>query len=408
MGRFIIFVLDGFGIGEMQDVAINRPQDIDSNTAYKLLSAFPDKRLPTLEKLGLNNVVGCKASIMLASPTACVGRSQLKHEGCDTFAGHQEIMGTRPKQPLVKPFHYAIDKIEQALQLEGYSVKRITKKGLSLLIINDCVIVGDNLEAELGQVYNVTANLSEISFEEVQRIGQIIRNNNDVARNVVFGGELPANKNLIEAIEVKGECIGVNAPKSGAYDKGFQVIHLGYGVDHLVQVPEILNAKGIKTTLVGKVADIVQNPHGTSFKKLSNTDEICRISVEEITKLDVGFFCINIQETDLAGHKQDPHGYWNILEKADLGLSKILKILNKNDIIIVTADHGNDPYIGHSNHTREYVPILAHGDQIKGSEIGERLTLADIGATVCEYFDADLPQFGESFLITLQQRETRE
>jgi len=350
----------------------------------------------------------CKASIMLASPTACVGRSQLKHEGCDTFAGHQEIMGTRPKQPLVKPFHYAIDKIEQALQLEGYSVKRITKKGLSLLIINDCVIVGDNLEAELGQVYNVTANLSEISFEEVQRIGQIIRNNNDVARNVVFGGELPANKNLIEAIEVKGECIGVNAPKSGAYDKGFQVIHLGYGVDHLVQVPEILNAKGIKTTLVGKVADIVQNPHGTSFKKLSNTDEICRISVEEITKLDVGFFCINIQETDLAGHKQDPHGYWNILEKADLGLSKILKILNKNDIIIVTADHGNDPYIGHSNHTREYVPILAHGDQIKGSEIGERLTLADIGATVCEYFDADLPQFGESFLITLQQRETRE
>ncbi|MGL4193093.1 MAG: phosphopentomutase [Vibrio sp.] len=408
MGRFIIFVLDGFGIGEMQDVAINRPQDIGSNTAYKLLSAFPDKRLPTLEKLGLNNVVGCKASIMLASPTACVGRSQLKHEGCDTFAGHQEIMGTRPKQPLVKPFHYAIDKIEQALQLEGYSVKRITKKGLSLLIINDCVTVGDNLEAELGQVYNVTANLSEISFEEVQRIGQIIRNNNDVARNVVFGGELPANKNLIEAIEVKGECIGVNAPKSGAYDKGFQVIHLGYGVDHLVQVPEILNAKGIKTTLVGKVADIVQNPHGTSFKKLSNTDEICRISVEEITKLDVGFFCINIQETDLAGHKQDPHGYWNILEKADLGLSKILKILNKNDIIIVTADHGNDPYIGHSNHTREYVPILAHGDQIKGSEIGERLTLADIGATVCEYFDADLPQFGESFLITLQQRETRE
>lgn len=408
MGRFIVLVLDGFGIGEMQDVAINRPQDIGSNTAYKLLSAFPNKCLPTLEKLGLNNVVCCKDSVMLPSPTACVGKSQLKHEGCDTFAGHQEIMGTKPKQPLVKPFRYAIDRIEQALQLENYSVKRITKEELSLLIINDCVTVGDNLEAELGQVYNVTANLSEISFEEVQRVGQIIRMNNDVARNVVFGGELPSNQNLIKAIEVRGECIGVNAPKSGAYDKGFQVIHLGYGVNHLVQVPEILNAQGIKTTLVGKVADIVQNPHGISFKKLSNTDEICRISVEELTKSDEGFFCINIQETDLAGHKQDPYGYWNILEKADLGLSEILKILNKNDIVLVTADHGNDPYIGHGKHTREYTPLLAYGDQIKGTEIGERLTLADIGATVCEYFCADSPQFGESFLINLQQHETRE
>lgn len=398
MSRFIVLVLDGFGIGEMLDVVTERPQDIGSNTAFKLLSEFRTKRLPTLEKLGLNNVVGCEASVMLPFPTACVGKSQLKHEGCDTFAGHQEIMGTRPKQPLVKPFRYAIDKIEKALQSEGYSIKRITQNRQSLLMVNECVTVGDNLEAELGQVYNVTANLNEISFEEVQNIGRIIRNNNDVARNVVFGGELDSNQSLIEAIEVRGECIGVNAPKSGAYDKGFKVLHLGYGVDHFVQVPEMLNAQGVSTTLVGKVADIVQNPHGTSFKKMSNTDEIFRISLEEIRLSEKGFFCINVQETDLAGHKQDPEEYWRTLEKADRGLKEILKILNENDILIVTADHGNDPYVGHGNHTREYTPLLAYGEKIKGTQIGERLTLADIGATVCDYFDAKFPEFGESFL----------
>ncbi|MDE1240346.1 phosphopentomutase [Vibrio aestuarianus] len=394
-------VLDGFGIGEMPDVVAERPQDIGSHTAFKLLSNFADKRLPTLEKLGLNNLVGCEKSIMRPSPTACVGKSQLKHEGCDTFAGHQEIMGSKPKKPLVKPFHYSIDRIEQALISEGYTVNRVTQEGQSLLMINNCVTVGDNLEAELGQVYNVTANLSEISFEDVQDIGRVIRNNNDVARNVVFGGELTSNQNLIDAIEVRGEYIGVNAPKSGAYDNGFKVIHLGYGVDHLVQVPEMLNAKGIHTTLIGKVADIVQNPHGTSFMKLSSTDEICRLSVEEIAKSETGFFCINVQETDLAGHKQDPEGYWETLEKADNGLREIFKILNEKDIVIVTADHGNDPYIGHGKHTREYTPLLAFGEQIKGVDIGERLTLADIGATVCEYFEANSPQFGESFLPKL-------
>ncbi|MGR5250064.1 phosphopentomutase [Vibrio aestuarianus] len=401
MSRFIVFVLDGFGIGEMHDVASERPQDIGSNTALKLLSAFSDKRLPTLEKLGLNNIVNCGESVMRPSSSACVGKCQLKHEGCDTFAGHQEIMGSKPKKPLVKPFCYSIDNIEMALVCEGYSTQRVTQDGQSILLINDCVTVGDNLEAELGQVYNVTANLSKISFDEVQKIGQIIRNNNDVSRNVVFGGLLPSNQNLIDAIEVRGECIGVNAPKSGAYDKGFKVIHLGYGVDHFVQVPEMLNERGISTVLVGKVADIVHNPYGVSHKKLSDTDEICRISIEELSKSEDGFFCINVQETDLAGHQQDPEAYWTTLSKADRGLQEILKMMNKGDVLVVTADHGNDPYIGHGKHTRENTPLLVYGKQIEAGDIGERMSLADIGATVCDFFDADAPEFGESFLPLL-------
>ncbi|GEA60595.1 phosphopentomutase [Vibrio comitans] len=403
MSRFIVFVLDGFGIGEMQDVASERPQDIGSNTALKLLSAFSDKRLPTLEMLGLNNVVNCDESVMRPSSTASVGKCNLKHEGCDTFAGHQEIMGSKPRKPLVKPFFLSIDNIERALQFDGYSTQRITQGGRSLLLINGCVAVGDNLEAELGQVYNVTANLSEISFDEVQKIGEVIRSNNDVSRNVVFGGLLASNQNLIDAIEVHGECIGVNAPRTGVYDKGFKVIHLGYGVDYSIQVPEMLNERGINTVLVGKVADIVHNPHGISRKRLSDTIDICRISVEELSKSDIGFFCINVQETDLAGHKQDPEAYWSTLDKADRGLEEILKIMNKNDILIVTADHGNDPYIGHGKHTREYTPLLVYGEQIECSVIGERLTLADIGATACDYFGANAPQFGESFLPLLNR-----
>ncbi len=401
MSRFIVVVLDGFGIGEMPDVKTSRPQDIGANTAHKLLSAFSTKNLPTLGKLGLNNIVQCRCSAIPFSQSANTGKIQLKHEGCDTFAGHQELMGTKPKSPLVKPFFHAIDQVEKALVCDGYVVERIAREGAELLLVDGCVAVGDNLEAELGQVYNVTANFNHISFEALQVLGKVVRDNSYVARNVVFGGYLDSNQNLISAIEVKGQCIGINAPKSGAYDNGFQVVHLGYGVDHLVQAPEMLHQQNIKTTLVGKVADIVQNPHGISHDKIVDTDDVFSTSLKAIQSNSQGFFCINVQETDLSGHKQNPDLYWHTLERADLGLSKIIKLMADDDLLIVTADHGNDPYIGHSKHTREYVPLLVYKSGLHHRNVGERTTLADIGATACDFFSAQPPQYGSSFLPNL-------
>ncbi|WP_261817755.1 phosphopentomutase [Vibrio gallicus] len=182
---------------------------------------------------------------------------------------------------------------------------------------------------------------------------------------------------------------------------GFQVAHLGFGVDHSQQTPQMLSEVGISTTLIGKVADIVHNATGNSFEKLVDTQTILDISLEQIQSNQHGFFCINVQETDISGHRQDPELYWEVLECADSGIERIMERMNPQDILVVTADHGNDPFIGHANHTREKVPLLVHYSQANGIDLGERGTLADIGATACHFFDAQMPRSGTSFLPQL-------
>lgn len=94
------------------------------------------------------------------------------------------------------------------------------------------VAVGDNLEADLGEVYNVTANLSAIPFDEVVKIGRVVREQVQVGRVITFGGLLQDSQRILDAAESKeGRFIGINAPRSGAYDSGFEVVHMGYGVD---------------------------------------------------------------------------------------------------------------------------------------------------------------------------------
>ncbi|MDD1780550.1 phosphopentomutase [Enterovibrio sp. ZSDZ35] len=411
MSKFIVVVLDGFGIGEMPDVAEVRPQDRGANTAAKLVSYFSEEKLPTLESLGLMNVLKGTNSVMKPNLSANWGKAKLAHEGCDTFMGHQEIMGTRPEPPLVMPFNASLDSIFEALITQSYKVDKIERDGLFLLLVNDALIVGDNLEADLGQVYNLTANFNLISFDEAKRIGRVVRNANSVSRNIVFGGFVEGLSSLLSAIEVKNDSagrakyIGVNAPKSGVYQKGFEVEHLGYGVDERTQVPYQLRRLGIPTYLYGKVADIVQNEQGTSYKSVVDTETVFSLLVRDLSSTQTGFFCANIQETDLSGHEQDPTRYWNVLEIADLGLEHVISTMEKGDCLVVIADHGNDPFIGHSKHTREVVPVLVYQQGRRGERLGVLDTLADIGASAAEFFGARLPQFGEATILNKQYNE---
>ncbi|WP_406734158.1 phosphopentomutase [Vibrio scophthalmi] len=406
MARFIVVVLDGFGVGEMPDVAQVRPQDCGANTANKLLEHFPLKRLPTLEKLGLQNVVQNPHTVMQANPEANTGRAWLAHQGGDTFMGHQEIMGTKPKPPLTQPFQIALPAIETALLQASFKVERINQQGLSLLQVEQGVIIGDNLEADLGQVYNLTCNFNLVSFEQLLAIANVVRHANPVSRNIAFGGDIDFNGNkhsmqrVLNAIEVKNDSdgnpayIGVNAPDSGAYDAGFQVVHLGYGVDAKTQVPWLLHQQGITTRLYGKVADIVQNPDGESYLSVVDTDEVFRLLEQDLRQYQHGFFCANVQETDLSGHQQDPKQYWRVLERADIGLQKVIDLMAIEDWLIVMADHGNDPFIGHTKHTREQVPLLAFQPLKTTIDLGTRTTLSDVGASVCAFFNAALPENG--------------
>lgn len=130
MGRFIVIVLDGFGMQAMRDAAIARPGDETSSTLGSILHDFPDLKLPNLEALGLMNAFGKESACMKFSPDATFGKSELMHFGADTFQGHQEIMGTKPRKPEVHDFQQKIDAIEKTLKEHGHTVERLGKPGL--------------------------------------------------------------------------------------------------------------------------------------------------------------------------------------------------------------------------------------------------------------------------------------
>lgn len=398
MARFVVVVIDSLGVGAMADVPRVRPQDAGANTCGHILAYFPDLRLPVLEKLGLINALGYTPGVMKPSAEAVWGVAELQHEGGDTFMGHQEILGTRPRAPLRMPFSQVIDRTEMALREAGYRTER-HGTGPFWLLVNGCVAVGDNLEADPGQVYNITGNLSEISFDEVRAIGKVVRSRVEVGRVITFGGQLDSTQQILDAVEKKaGGYIGINAPRSGVYARDFQVVHMGYGVDETVQVPAILHAAGVPTVLVGKVADIVSNPHGESWQNLVDSQLIMDITRKEFGRHETAFICTNIQETDLAGHAEDTARYAERLQLVDRNLALLMDDMRPEDCLVVMADHGNDPTIGHSRHTREQVPVLVWQPGQQATSLGVRATLSDVGATVCDFFNAEAPENGCSFL----------
>ncbi len=401
MGKFVVVVLDGFGIGAMADAAVARPGDERANTLRSILADQPDLKLPTLEKLGLMNAFGSESQCMKFSPDANFGKSDLMHHGADTFMGHQEIMGTRPKMPEMVPFQEKVDAVAQHLQDHGHRVTFRENSGLRYVVCDDYVTIADNLEADLGMCYNVTAPLDLIPFDKAHEIAELARQVVTVGRVIVFGGTGNTMEDLYAAEEVKqGKFIGIASAKSKSYEQGYQCLHLGYGVDKNVQAPTILTGAGIPVTLIGKVADIVANNGGKSISCVPTT-ECMNLTIQAFQTMEKGFICTNVQETDLAGHSQDSVVYREKLEQADAGLARLMPLLTEEDILLVQADHGNDPDIGHSKHTRENVPLLVYRKGLHGVRLGKRSTMSDVGATVCDFFGVHPPQNGTSFLPLL-------
>lgn len=388
MKRFVVMVLDGFGIGAMEDVPKVRPQDQGACTLRSLIRSHPDLYLPSLERLGLMNALGEESSCMRFSPSAVWGRASLMHWGADTFWGHQEIMGTLPKRPVESPFAAVADKVAEALSRAGH---RVELRGLggekNLLLVDGVVTVADNLEADPGQNYNVMGALDAVSFDRVLDIGRIVREIVQVSRVICFGNPSVGIDRILAAMEERDEYIGVSSPRSGVYGDGYLCIHMGYGVDPSVQVPFLLAEREIPVLLFGKVADIVENPQGRSVSWIETGEVMC-MTFGAFEALDRGFICTNVQETDLAGHREDADGYVVSLETADLWLGRLMEHMDYDDVLLVMADHGNDPGVGHSHHTREKVPILVYTPRLNGVKLGERRTLADVGATVAACFGA--------------------
>lgn len=400
--RFIVIVLDSFGIGQMDDVLTVRPQDDGSNTALHLIEYPKTKKWENLIKLGLINVLD-KDVELPKSKQAIFGKSNLKHFGADSFFGHQEIAGTNPKKPIFTHISQHLDEIENDLLNQGFEVSRVEKDGLEVLKVNNSVIIGDNMETDLGQAINVVGAMDSCGFEMIKDVGFIVRKHVHVARVIAFGGSDVSIKNLEDNIYTKDGHIGVDAPGSGVYKKNYKVIHIGYGVDATKQVPIKLAEKGIHNYFYGKVENIVHNPLGKNFPCVDTYDTLTEL-INDIDTYKTGFFFLNIQETDLAGHGEDPQRYIDRLNVADERIGVLMDKVGEDDILIVMADHGNDPTIGHTKHTREKVPLLIYRKNNTGLiNIGEKDTMADVGQTVADYFDTSI-EYGTSFLDQIMSK----
>ena len=360
MSKFGVIVLDGFGVGAMDDVPQVRPNDVGSNTALNIIKAEPNIDIPNLERLGLINAIGVERGRHIFSPDANWGTALLKHHGADSYLGHQEIMGTNPPMPLLQPFNEVIDQVEKQVREDGFVVKRYGDPGLEILVVNNCATVADNLEADPGQVYNVTATLDKMSFAEITKLGESVRKVVKVSRVIAFGGSDVTIDNILDARHIKkGKYVGISAPESGVYKKNYHVVHLGYGINPKVQLASILIRHGIDVALIGKASDIVRGDTDRRFPGVDSNYLFDRF-MDQAKEISNGLIFMNIQETDLAGHSEDTDHYANILEIVNRRLPEAEQYFTGDDILIVMADHGDDPTIGHAQHTREKVPLLIY------------------------------------------------
>lgn len=393
--RVIVLILDSLGVGAMADVNKDYPKDIGANTFSHILDMTP-LTIPNFERLGINKIVH-HPKLSNNNNLASYGTLNLMHQGADSFEGHNEIMGSKPKKAYLAPFVDNLNEVKEALIQEGYKVT-VPDSNLPYLLVNDLVVVADNIETDYGQIYNVSAPLDFISFDEVLKIGKCVRNNVKVNRVIALGGKNVTPEQLQQSIERREDgLVGVNSPKSNVYKQGYEVRHLGFGISHTHQLPTLAIKAGLEVSLIGKMQDVIYCEGANKFPGV-DTKFVMETIIKEMDHVQNGLIAATVQETDLAGHAQDPLLYGKRIELVDKYLSIILEKMKDEDLLILSADHGNDPTIGHSQHTREKTYLLVYHKKVKPVNIGERETLSDIAATGAAYLGLNPPENGNPFL----------
>ena len=397
--KVVILVIDGLGVGAMDDVPVVRPQDAETNTLKHVMEANPAIRLPVFESLGAGLVVSAPNLQPVENPLASYGASSLAHEGADTFQGHQEMMGSSPVPPVAIPFRCVAQKVRHALEAAGYRVEQPLGDG-GYLLVNGLTVVGDNIEGEPYLNYNVTAPLDNIPFDEVLKIGRVVRENVEVSRVIVLGGRGITIDDILSAIErTPYGATGVNCVRSGVYKEGYVVRHLGNIRCPELQVTGLARKAGLPVVLIGKAADVLY-ADGAVFEPCVDTGEVMNILRQHVSALDSGLVVANVQETDLAGHSLDALKWAKSLATVDQHLPALLECLGDEDLLFITGDHGNDPIRGAGHHTREKTLLLVFGKRVSPGPLGIRTTLSDIGATAAAHLCVGQTEAGRKMHLT--------
>jgi phosphopentomutase len=395
-GPVTILVLDGLGIGAMPDAS---GRDASAHTLRHVLDASADRRLPHLQRLGLLEVAGMAKA---GDPPiqAARGRAALDYPGADTFLGHQALMGVATESVRLHMLETVSAELSDALRRAGHRVGQAAA-GVSALLVDDVVVVADNVEAAAGLNINVTASLDEIAFDALLEIGEVVRRVAMVPRVIVVGGRGYRANDIIGSLRAQGPGhMGVDTPRLGVYDQHYQVRHLAAPLDASRSLPAAVLGAGRQVMLLGKAADVI-DADTARRSNLIPTSEVLAAAEEALASGFDGLLIANVQETDLAGHEEDRARFLRVLSEVDEAVPGLL-LGGQAGCLIVTADHGNDPAIGHSQHTREFVPVLVAGAEIREAQLGTLGGLSDVAATVAALMGVPQPGVGTSFAAKLR------
>ncbi len=380
--RAAIVVLDGLGIGPAHDT--DQYGDSGSHTLGNVVRSASDLRLPNLEALGLGRTADLGSIRSVSTPQAAHGSCEPASPGKDSTTGHWEICGLVLPEPFPTfPKGFPEDLLREFSRQTGRGVLA-NKAGSGTALLKEFgaahVASGDWIVyTSADSVFQVAAHEDVVPLEELYRACAI-------ARDML---QPPVGVSRVIARPFHGS--------AGRWERtpdrrDFSLAPPG------VTLLDRLAAAGIARVGVGKVDDLFAGRAIESIHTKTN-QEAYRLIRDVLQTMAQGFLFANVIEFDQTwGHRNDIQGFVDGLRELDEAIPSILDATRADDLIIFTADHGNDPTTPSTDHSREVVPVLAYGPKIAAIDLGRRATFADMGQTVAEFLGVDPLSAGKSFL----------
>ncbi|MCK9554538.1 phosphopentomutase [bacterium] len=383
--RIIIIVLDSVGIGALPDAKSYGDEGAD--TLGHIAERNPGIKLPNLAALGLGNITPIKNIPPASHPSACFGKMAEKSSGKDTIIGHWEIAGVVTKKGF-------------PVFCNGFPEELIKKfeQSTGKKVLGNKPASGTEIIKELGKEHMKTGAL--IVYTSADSVFQIAAHEDIVAPEELYSICEKTRKILSGKYSVARVIARPFTGKEGGF------LRTDGRKDFSLPCPEetlLDNASrnGLKVLSIGKISDIFSSRGITESIKIHDNNDCCRHIINSIAgKHDFSIIFANLIDFDMKyGHRNDVEGYKNALEQFDMKVPEITGSLKDNDLLIFTADHGNDPTAPGTDHTREYVPLLCCGRTLrKGINIGIRGCFCDIARTSSEFLELPEMENGKSFL----------
>lgn len=391
--RIFVIVADSLGVGAMPDSPAFG--DVDVNTLGHISQTADSFHIPTLQKLGLANITPLKQVPPASAPLAYYGKLCEKSNGKDTMTGHWEMMGLHITKPFLTFTEHGFPKelIDELEKRTGHKV--IGNKSAS----------GTEILEELGEEEIATGHM--IVYTSADSVLQICGNEEtfglkelyrccEIAREITMKDEWKVGR--VIARPYVGKKKGEFVRTSNRHDYALKP----YGRTAL----NALKDAGYDVISVGKIRDIFDGEGITESNKSKSSVHGMEQTIEIAERDFTGLCFVNLVDFDaLWGHRRNVKGYAEELERFDVKLGELLKVLREDDLLIITADHGNDPTYKGTDHTREQVMFVAYSPSMQGSgKLEDQDTFAVIGATIADNFGVQMPEgtIGTSLLAELK------